>query len=90
MDFLDFDKKGAFSSHAQLSYVLPRNILKLLPKNIETFLINNYCDLYPENYDFQWAFCRYFWEAHPILPEIPIELLEQWEIQFRMNFEKRL
>jgi len=41
--------------------------------------------LYPEDYDFQWSFCRYFWEAHPLLPDISVELLSQWEIQFRMN-----
>ena len=33
----------------------------------------------------KWAFCRYLWEAHPLLPEISLELLEQWEIQYNLN-----
>jgi len=44
--------------------------------------------LYPEKYDFEWAFCRYFWEAHPLLPDIPMSLLEQWEIQFNLCNKK--
>jgi len=75
----------AFSPELQLSYVLPASQLSLLPKNIHHFLTTNYSELYPEEYKFQWAFCRYFWEAHPLLPEVPVELLEQWDIQFRLN-----
>jgi 5'-3' exonuclease len=71
-----------FTKLVQLCYVMPKSNLELLPQNICKFLINNYPELYPENYDFKWAFCRYFWEAHPILPDISLELLEQWEIQF--------
>jgi hypothetical protein len=56
---------------------------------MSAFLRTNYSELYPEHYDFQWAFCRYFWEAHPILPEVSISLLEQWDTQFKMSVAVR-
>jgi 5'-3' exonuclease len=71
-----------FSPYVQLSYVLPHSKLDLLPKDIAQFLKANYKDLYPEKYDLCWAFCRYLWEAHPLLPEISVDLLEQWDRQF--------
>ena len=71
-----------FHPYTQLSYVLPRNNLYLLPKKIQGFLLDNYSNLYPEEYKFQWAFCRYFWESHPILPEITNDELEKWNCQF--------
>ena len=86
-DFIKLNK-NAFSSDLQLSYVLPIEQSSLLPKQISEFLKTNYSDYYPEHYEFKWAFCRYFWESHPILPEIPFELLEQWDIQFQMNKKK--
>uniref|UniRef100_A0A6C0DAR3 Xrn1 N-terminal domain-containing protein n=1 Tax=viral metagenome TaxID=1070528 RepID=A0A6C0DAR3_9ZZZZ len=90
MDFIVSDKKtnNPFSKMAQLSYVMPSSNLELLPNNICVFLKNNYPELYPEKYHFEWAFCRYFWEAHPLLPVIPISLLEQWEIQFDLSIKK--
>jgi len=88
-DFIQKNNHEAFSPEIQLSYVLPKEQLYLLPNKIEQFLKTNYDELYPDNYDFQWAFCRYFWEAHPILPEVPIALLEQWQIQFQMNNKSR-
>jgi 5'-3' exonuclease len=77
-----------FSKLAQLSYVMPSSNLELLPNNICVFLKNNYPELYPEKYDFEWSFCRYFWEAHPLLPDISVSLLEQWEIQFNLCNKK--
>ena len=71
-----------FSPFVQLSYVLPKQKLDLLPKEIQQFLITNYNEMYPEKFDYSWAFCRYLWEAHPVLPDISIELLEQWDKQF--------
>lgn len=65
-----------FTSAVQLSYVLPMNVHHLMPIKISSILREKYIDNYPENYDFKWSFCRYFWEAHPILPEISIEQLE--------------
>ena len=76
-----------FLPTVQLLYVLPLHNLDLLPSKIKKFLISNYSNLYDDKINFQWAFCRYFWEAHPILPDISLELLEQWDIQFKMHFD---
>ena len=84
-DFIHSKNSLAFSPQTQLSFVMPYSQLELLPMPICKFLKTNYAELYPTNYKFQWSFCRYFWESHPILPDIPIQLLEQWDIQFKMN-----
>ena len=71
--------------YTQLAYVLPKSNLYLLPKKIQGFLLDNYSELYPDKFDFKWAFCRYFWESHPLLPDIPIELLDRWNNQFILH-----
>jgi 5'-3' exonuclease len=84
MDFIIESEARAFSPYVQLSYVLPSENLYLLPDKISGFLKKNYDELYPDKYGFQWAYCRYLWEAHPELPEISVDLLEQWDVQFRL------
>jgi hypothetical protein len=32
--------------------------------------------LYGDDYEFKWAYCRYFWESHAELPRLHIETLE--------------
>ena len=63
------------SPEKQLAYVLPRNQLDLLPKKIQDVLLTTYIDFYPEKCRKSWAFCRYNWEGHPLLPEINISEL---------------
>ena len=62
----------------QLCYVLPRQSLHLLPKGLGEALITNFSDWYPDNCEFVWAYCRYFWESHAIMNEIDIKELEHY------------
>ena len=59
----------------QLSYVLPRDSLDLLPNQITTQLLKEQSNNYKEDYDIEWSFCKYFWESHVCLPEIDINEL---------------
>ena len=92
MDFINNSiiNNKPFSPDTQLSYVLAGQNQYLLPTKICNFLKSNYAELYPDEYEFQWAFCRYFWEAHPLLPDISLELLEQWEIQYNLNRNSKI
>jgi hypothetical protein len=69
--------KVPFDVELQLAYVLPRAKLNLSTKC--DYLLEKYPENYPEKYGFQWAFCRYFWEAHPLLPYLSLEKLEALE-----------
>ena len=40
-------------------------------------LLEKYESNYPLDCEMHWAFCKYFWEAHPGLPHINIENLEE-------------
>lgn len=62
----------------QLMYVLPPSAHSLLPKKLADILSSEaYQSLYPKEAEFQWAFCRYFWECHVLLPEMSIDQLTE-------------
>lgn len=69
------EEKVNIIAEEQLMYVLPYENLYLLGEKGEE-VKDKYKELYPEDYEFKWGYCRYFWEAHPILPEITIEMLK--------------
>lgn len=55
-----------------LAFVLPRQSLHLLPLKIKNYMLHNYNEYYKEDYDFLYAFCKYFWEGHVIFNEFDI------------------
>ena len=79
-DFIQTDilSTKPFLPIVQLAYVLPTNNQNLLPENVRELLTTKYGDMFPVNFDFQWAFCRYFWEAHAELPDISLDVLDTW------------
>ena len=79
-EFINEDSSGknkAINQHTQLCYVLPKHSLGLLPKTLHKYLLEQYGEWYGDNYEFKWAFCKYFWEAHAIMPHINIDNLEE-------------
>jgi len=74
VEFVTHKNKNPVTSLVQLCYVLPRKSLNLLPKNIQKVLKTK--KWHPNNCEFTWAYCKYFWECHPDLPEIDINELE--------------
>ena len=73
-------------SITQLSYVLPITNHHLMPKKVQEFLSKFYSHNYVKDYQFEWAFCRYFWESHPVLPEISNSDIKRWELYYHGNF----
>ncbi len=61
-----------FTSTQLLAYVLPREHLDLLPKNIyEKIKDKNWYD----KCDVEWSYCNFFWESNILCNDIPIKEL---------------
>jgi 5'-3' exoribonuclease 2 len=75
-EFISKKADSPVSEVTQLCYVLPKQSMKMLPSKVYDKVIRDHKHLYNDEFKFQWAFCRYFWESHAVLPEIYIEDLE--------------
>jgi 5'-3' exonuclease len=67
-----------FHGHIQLCYVLPKHQHSLLPFKYQNLFTTKYNDCFADSFEYHWAFCRYLWEAHPILPTISMDTLNAW------------
>lgn len=74
--FLKQIEKQPIEDLVQLCYVLPRQNLNLLPVDVNIVLLQRLGHLYGDDYEFKWAYCRYFWESHAELPRLHIKTLE--------------
>lgn len=84
-EFIENKNKNNINELTQLSYVLPRNSLKLLPDNLFKYLITNHEEWYRLDYKVKWSFCKYFWECHIEMPDINIDELEKLISNFIIN-----
>lgn len=76
LQFITPKPQQSIEDVVQLCYVLPRDNLNLLPMNVNIVLLENLSHLYGDDYEFKWAYCRYFWESHAELPRLTISTLE--------------
>jgi 5'-3' exonuclease len=75
-EFIENKRPQPVIELVQLCYVLPKQSLSLLPEKLYKSLMEKHGDWYKSDCEFSWAFCKYFWESHVLLPEIEINELE--------------
>ena len=75
--FLNNNPNKPVDPLVQLSYVLPKKSLYLIPNELSNQLDSKFTEYYKDSYYIEWSFCRYLWEAHIDLPNIEIKEIEK-------------
>jgi 5'-3' exonuclease len=75
-NLVNIEKPNPVSPIVQLCYVLPFSSLILLPQNLSKKLLELHPEWYKNDCEFNWSFCRYFWESHVKMNPININELE--------------
>ena len=68
--------KNDINEYIQLAYVLPKEKLHYLPPKYHYKLLENLDEYYLEDYDLEWSYCKYMWEAHPNLPNLSVKTIK--------------
>lgn len=63
----------------QLAYVLPLSSHYLIPESLRHSIQKECGHYYGDNWEFEWSYCKYFWECHAKMPEIDVNKLESLE-----------
>jgi 5'-3' exonuclease len=66
----------------QLSYVLPSSSHYLLPDALRYGLQKECGDYYGDDWEFEWSYCKYFWECHAKMPMIDLQKIEVIEQKY--------
>ena len=69
-----FNKSKPVSSIVQLLCILPKQSSNLVPSKYRSLMYNSY--LFPDKFEIDSYYKRYFWECEPILPNIDIKRIE--------------
>lgn len=78
-DVRQLDEKPEMPVHplCQLSYVLPLSAHHMLPAKLKEVLYDKMGSRYSDNWEFEWSYCRYFWECHAKMKRIDVDYLQQ-------------
>ena len=82
-EFVENKPSNPVNELVLLSYVLPQQSLNLLPDKLHKALLTYRANWYKTDCEFIWAYCRYFWESHVMLPHIDINELEEFVLEHK-------
>ena len=69
------DNQNKIQSDVQLAFVLPESASHMLTSKMRSKMQPYYKKT--KHLDSEWAYCKYFWEAHLKIPHLSVEELEE-------------
>jgi 5'-3' exonuclease len=87
-ELVPFQRENPVTEITQLCYVLPKQSIYLLPEKIMEKLSPRKDEWYRTDCEIVWAYCKYFWESHIILPKIDLNELEDLLYKNKNNNKK--